>query len=86
MSCHNCGVEHQGRHVNEFEEVELFAELATRLKVAHARVRRLQLPNEAKVALIRRLLVITDAAKHDLSDASRRLAKLMKELDAGPAS
>nr|WP_237535340.1 hypothetical protein [Streptomyces sp. SID3343] len=60
--------------------------MATRLKVAHARVRRLQLPNEAKVALIRRLLVITDAAKHDLSDASRRLAKLMKELDAGPAS
>lgn len=72
--------------MNEFEEVELFAELATRLKVAHARVRRLRLPNKEKVALIRRLLVITDAAKHDLADASRRLTKLMNELDADPAT
>jgi hypothetical protein len=66
------------------DETELFAEVATRLKEAHMRVRRLDVPDGAKVALVRRLLVITDAAKHDLRDAARRLVRFMDELDAGP--
>ena len=35
------------------------------------------------MALTRKLLVITAAAKHDLADAARRLDRLMKDLDEG---
>lgn len=80
MSCHNRGVDHAAPPDGP-DEVRLYAELATRLKDAHARVRKLDIPDGAKVALVRRLLVVTDAAKHDLADAARRLAKLMEELD-----
>lgn len=84
MSCHNHGVD-QAAHPDSPDEVRLYAELATRLKEAHARVRKLDIPDGAKVALVRRLLVVTDAAKHDLADAARRLTKLMDELDEDPA-
>lgn len=35
------------------------------------------------MALSRKLLVITAAAKHDLSGAARRLDRLMNDLDEG---
>ncbi len=35
------------------------------------------------MALTRKLLVITAAAKHDLADAMRRLERLMNDLDEG---
>ncbi|KAF0650100.1 hypothetical protein K701_09940 [Streptomyces fradiae ATCC 10745 = DSM 40063] len=35
------------------------------------------------MALSRKLLVVTAAAKHDLADAARRLDRLMKDLDEG---
>lgn len=35
------------------------------------------------MALTRKLLVVTAAAKHDLADAAVRLDRLMKDLDEG---
>ncbi len=65
------------------DEARLFADLAAELKSAHARVRGLQASEEVRVALARRLLVITESSKHDLADAARRLAGLMAALDDG---
>jgi hypothetical protein len=65
------------------DEARLFAQLASELKSAHARVRDLDASDEVRVALARRLLVITESSKHDLLDASRRLASLMAALDEG---
>lgn len=65
------------------DQLELYAVLAARLKQAHARVRSLDVPDDVRVALVRRLLVVTAAAKHDPADAARRLDRLMKELDSG---
>ncbi|MEO3977261.1 hypothetical protein [Streptomyces sp. CAU 1734] len=64
-------------------QLELYETVAARLKEAHATVRALQVPESARKALIRKLLVITAAAKHDLPDAARRLDRLMKDLDVG---
>ena len=57
--------------------------VAARLKEAHARVRALQVPEGVRMALTRKLLVITAAAKHDLADAARRLDRFMADLDEG---
>ncbi|MFF3320975.1 hypothetical protein [Streptomyces sp. NPDC002889] len=64
-------------------QLELYAAVAARLKEAHARVRALQVPEGVRMALSRKLLVVTAAAKHDLPDAARRLDRLMKDLDEG---
>jgi hypothetical protein len=64
-------------------QLELYDRLAARLKEAHARVHRLQVPDDVRVALTRKLLVITAAAKHDLAAAERRLCRLMQEIDEG---
>lgn len=64
-------------------QLELYDRVAARLKEAHARVRTLQVPESVRVALTRKLLVITAATKHDLADAERRLDQLMADLDAG---
>ncbi|MGW7196497.1 SCO5555 family protein [Streptomyces chryseus] len=64
-------------------QLELYAAVAARLKEAHTRVRTLQVPEGVRMALSRKLLVITAAAKHDLADAARRLDRLMKDLDEG---
>ncbi|MFI6640993.1 hypothetical protein [Streptomyces sp. NPDC050504] len=64
-------------------QLGLYEELADRLKEAHAVVRELQVPEGVRMALSRKLLVVTAAAKHDLSDAARRLNRLMKDLDEG---
>ncbi|GGW98792.1 hypothetical protein [Streptomyces chryseus] len=64
-------------------QLELYAAVAARLKEAHTRVRTLQVPEGVRMALSRKLLVITAAAKHDLADAARRLDRLTKDLDEG---
>ncbi|MFH8570787.1 hypothetical protein [Streptomyces sp. NPDC017993] len=65
------------------DQLELYGHVADRLKVAHARVRTLQVPEGVRMALTRKLLVITAAAKHDLADAARRLEWFMEDLDEG---
>ncbi|WP_329311878.1 hypothetical protein OG607_12775 [Streptomyces sp. NBC_01537] len=64
-------------------QVEPYAALAARLKQAHTRVAGLQVPEEIRVQLSRKLLVVTAASKHDLAGAARRLDALMKDLDEG---
>ncbi|WP_434597055.1 hypothetical protein [Streptomyces sp. A5-4] len=64
-------------------QLELYVAVADRLKEAHTTVRTLQVPEGVRMALSRKLLVITAAAKHDLADAARRLDRLMKDLDEG---
>ncbi|MFJ4780547.1 hypothetical protein [Streptomyces sp. NPDC088762] len=64
-------------------QLELYELVADRLKEAHTRVRSLQVPEAVRMALSRKLLVVTAAAKHDLADAARRLDRLMKDLDEG---
>lgn len=62
-------------------QLELYGLVADQLKEAHARVRALQVPEGVRMALTRKLLVITAAAKHDLADAARRLERFMATLD-----
>lgn len=64
-------------------QLELYDQVAARLKAAHTRVRTLQVPEGVRVALTRKLLVITAASKHDLADAARRLDQLMTDIDEG---
>ncbi|PRH80856.1 hypothetical protein C6N75_01850 [Streptomyces solincola] len=64
-------------------QLQLYQAVAARLKDAHARVRELQVPEGVRMALSRKLLAITAAAKHDLAAAARRLDRLMKDLDEG---
>ena len=64
-------------------QLELYEAVAARLKEAHARVRALQVPEGVRMALTRKLLVITAAAKHDLADAARRLEAFTMDLDEG---
>ncbi|MEU5719605.1 hypothetical protein AB0G71_28340 [Streptomyces sp. NPDC020403] len=64
-------------------QLELYGIVADRLKEAHAKVRALQVPEDVRMALSRKLLVVTAAAKHDLPGAARRLDRLMKDLDEG---
>ncbi|MFF1396056.1 hypothetical protein ACFVZD_19840 [Streptomyces sp. NPDC058287] len=64
-------------------QLQLYAAVANQLKEAHSRVRALQVPEGVRMALTRKLLVITAAAKHDLADAARRLDRFMVDLDAG---
>ncbi|MFD3549560.1 hypothetical protein ACFWUW_28895 [Streptomyces sp. NPDC058655] len=64
-------------------QLELYEVVADRLKEAHTRVRSLQVPEGVRMALSRKLLVVTATAKHDLVGAARRLDRLMKDLDEG---
>ncbi|WP_330173419.1 hypothetical protein OG875_07360 [Streptomyces sp. NBC_01498] len=64
-------------------QLDLYGVVAHRLKEAHTTVRALQVPEGVRMALNRKLLVITAATKHDLLDAARRLDRLMKDLDEG---
>ncbi|MCP3770495.1 MULTISPECIES: hypothetical protein [Streptomyces] len=64
-------------------QLELYTEVAVRLKEAHARVRALQVPEGVRMALARKLLVITAAAKHDLAGAAKRLERFIEDLDEG---
>ncbi|MFE3515894.1 hypothetical protein [Streptomyces sp. NPDC059166] len=62
-------------------QLELYGHVADQLKEAHAKVRTLQVPEGVRMALSRKLLAVTAAAKHDLPGAARRLDRLMKDLD-----
>lgn len=73
---HNLCMEHDG-------QLQLYTAVADQLKEAHTRVRALQVPEGVRMALTRKLLVITAAAKHDLADAARRLEAFTADLDAG---
>ncbi|MBL1085066.1 hypothetical protein JK359_24345 [Streptomyces actinomycinicus] len=64
-------------------QLQLYTAVANQLKEAHTRVRALQVPEGVRMALTRKLLVITAAAKHDLADAASRLDRFMADLDAG---
>ena len=73
---HNLCMEHDG-------QLELYTAVANQLKEAHTRVRALQVPDGVRMALNRKLMVVTATAKHDLPGAARRLDRLMKDLDEG---
>lgn len=62
---------------------ELYDRVAARLKEAHSLVRTAPVSDEARVALTRKLLVITAASKHDLASAERRLERMIRDLEAG---
>ena len=62
---------------------DLARDLARRLRDAHRRVAALDLPDEDKARVARRLIALTDASKHDLARASARLDRLLADLDAG---
>ncbi|MEX2289657.1 MAG: hypothetical protein WD794_04945 [Mycobacteriales bacterium] len=64
---------------------DLAADLAVRLRDAHRRVSSLELPEDEKSCVARRLIALTDASKRDLAAASRRLDLLLADLDAGRA-
>lgn len=66
--------------MDEAEE-RLFFDLGERLRTAHRRVAAVDPDDAAKPVLTRRLIAISDAAKHDLGRASRRLDLLLAELD-----
>ncbi|MEU9184954.1 hypothetical protein AB0D14_10390 [Streptomyces sp. NPDC048484] len=64
-------------------QLELYVAVASQLKEAHAAVRALQVPEGVRMALTRKLLVITAVAKHDLADATRRLERFTADLYEG---
>ncbi|WP_055585582.1 SCO5555 family protein [Peterkaempfera griseoplana] len=65
------------------QEAALYAVVAERLKQAHARVHALNVSEEHRVALVRRLLAVTESAKRDLPAAARRLRRIVADLEAG---
>ena len=65
---------------------DLAADLAVRLREAHRRVARLDVPDDEKARAARRLLALTDASKHDLERASARLDRFLADGDAGRIS
>lgn len=65
------------------EVAALYALVAERLKQAHARVHSLHVSAEAKTALTRQLLIVTEIAKRDLPEAARRLSRFVQDLDEG---
>lgn len=56
-------------------------ELATRLRDAHRRVASLDLPENEKARVARRLIALSDVAKTDLMRASTRLDRFLADLD-----
>jgi hypothetical protein len=59
--------------------------LAERLREAHRRVARADVDVHVRRDLTRRLLALTDAAKHDAVSASRRLDRFLRRLDGATA-
>jgi hypothetical protein len=62
---------------------DLAVELADRLRDAHRRIAALDLPEDEKISAARRLIALSDTAKSDLGSASRRLDRLLADLDEG---
>jgi hypothetical protein len=68
---------------DDSEVTALYALVAERLKQAHARVSALNVSTDAKTALTRQLLIVTETAKRDLPEAARRLSRFVRDLDEG---
>jgi len=66
--------------VREAERTSLGDDLAGLLREAHLRIRGLDAPEEMKAVFIRRLLAVTNVAKHDLATAADRLQRLLAQL------
>ncbi|HVE63188.1 MAG TPA: hypothetical protein VNB94_05250 [Mycobacteriales bacterium] len=64
------------------DEAELFADLSRRLREAHRMVAALTCDEDTKSSVVRRLIAVTDASKHDLRRASERLDALLADLEA----
>jgi hypothetical protein len=62
------------------------AALAARLLEAHRRVRSWPGPEAEKARATRRLLAISDASKHDVRRAAKRLDAFLSDLDEGRVS
>ena len=65
---------------DEMRELSGYAHLAQRLKEAHEALRDMDLERAERAGLVRRLLVITAASRHDSRDALRRLDRFLDEL------
>jgi hypothetical protein len=63
------------------DDEALLKELSEQLRQAHARVASLHVSAEEKASTTRRLLAISDAAKHDVRRAAQRLDAFIAELD-----
>jgi hypothetical protein len=72
--------------VTDDDHAQLEAQLATDLAAAHRRVRTLDVPADEKALATRRLLAISDAAKHDVARAAKRLIAFVHDLDEGRMS
>jgi len=64
-------------------QLEQYQVVAARLKQAHARLRAARVPDDLRVALTRKLLVITAATKHDAAGAAARLERFIRDFDEG---
>jgi hypothetical protein len=63
------------------EDSALSEQVAARLREVSARIRRLDVDDETRAEVARRLLAVTNTAKRDLSVAARRLDRLADDLD-----
>ena len=63
------------------DDAQLAAQLADKLRDAHRLVASLDVDAEQKSSITRRLLVISDASKHSVTRAARRLDALLAELE-----
>jgi hypothetical protein len=64
------------------DESRLSADVAASLREVSARIRRLDVDDETRAEVARRLLAVTNTAKRDLTVAARRLERLVADLDA----
>lgn len=62
---------------------DLAADLAVRLREAHRAIASSGLSADEKSTAARRLIALSDTAKVDLASASRRLDRLLADLDSG---
>ena len=68
---------------DSMSDEELFADLSRRLRDAHRQVASLDVDDDIKASVVRRLIAVTDASKHDLRRASERLDLLLDDLAQG---
>jgi hypothetical protein len=62
-------------------QLEEYEVVAARLKQAHALLRAARVPDDLRVALTRKLLVITSAARYDTAGAAARLQRFIRDFD-----
>jgi hypothetical protein len=62
-------------------QLEQYVLVAARLKQAHALLRAARVPDDLRVALTRKLLVITSAARYDTTGAAVRLERFIRDFD-----